>query len=110
VSCRRSSPAGTGPGRTGANPDRAGFLTDSSTFIVERGHPGNPRLLCRAGAALANPRHLLYRKEPTPGAATARLSGEFLRPQRGQQLTGRFFRGRDGDPPYIDATRGAAPA
>lgn len=62
-----------------------------------------------AGGTLANPYHLLYRKDPTPGAATARQFGEFLRSQRGQQLTGKFGRGHYGDPLYIDAAGSAAP-
>jgi tungstate transport system substrate-binding protein len=91
-----------------ANDRRAYFLTDSSTFIVERGGLPELRALYRGGAELANPYHVLYADPPTPGGDLARRFGDFILSQRGQELIGRFGRGRYGEPLYRDAARSTA--
>jgi tungstate transport system substrate-binding protein len=89
-----------------ADAGRAYFLTDSSTFIVE-----GPRLthlvrLYRGDSALANPYHVLYPAQSTPGAVTARRFGDFLLSDRGQELIGKYGRGRYGEPLYRNAGAG----
>lgn len=86
-----------------ADAERAYFLTDSSTFILERRGLRNLERLHRGGEALANPYHLLYASRPTAGAAMARRFGEFILSARGQELMRKFGRGRYGDPLYLDA-------
>ena len=86
-----------------ADTERAYFLTDSSTFILERRGLPNLTRLHRGDEALANPYHLLYPTRPTAGAAMARRFGEFILSARGQELMRKFGRGRYGDPLYLNA-------
>jgi tungstate transport system substrate-binding protein len=86
-----------------ADAERAYFLTDSSTFIVEG--PSLPHLkrLYRGDGALANPYHVLYPVQATPGSAIARRFGDFLLSARGQELMGKYGRGKHGEPLYRNA-------
>ena len=86
-----------------ANEERAYFLTDSSTFIAEKGNMPNLRLLFRGGEILSNPYHTLYLTDPTPGALTARKFGEFLASDRAQEAMRNFGRAQYGEPMYNDA-------
>jgi tungstate transport system substrate-binding protein len=86
-----------------ANDEHAYFLTDSSTFIIERGALPGLKLLYRGGKDLVNPYHVLYRSPPTAGADTARRFGDFVLSARGQELMRKFGTGRYGDPLYVDA-------
>lgn len=86
-----------------ADAERAYFLTDSSTFIVERGKLANLKLLYRGGKELANPYHVLYRTPPTAGADIARSFGDFILSTRGQELMRKFGTGRYGEPLYANA-------
>jgi tungstate transport system substrate-binding protein len=86
-----------------ANAARAYFLTDSSTFVVEGPNVPNLKRLYRGDAALANPYHTLYPADATPGAAVARQFGDFLLSTRGQDLIGKYGRGRHGEPLYRNA-------
>ena len=61
-----------------ANDEGAYFLTDSSTFIVERQNMPKLQKLFRGGALLANPYHTLYLAQPTSGAETAKKFGDYL--------------------------------
>jgi tungstate transport system substrate-binding protein len=86
-----------------ANAVRAYFLTDSSTFVVEGPKLPNLKRLYRGDAALANPYHTLYPADATPGAAVAKRFGDFLLSARGQELIGKYGRGRHGEPLYRNA-------
>lgn len=86
-----------------ANDEGAYFLTDSSTFIAERGNVPKLKLLFRGGEILANPYHTLYLADPTPGAATARKFGEFLASDKVQALMREFGKEKYGEPMYNDA-------
>ena len=86
-----------------ANAELAYFLTDSSTFLMQRSELPNLRVLFRGGKDLSNPYHTLYRTQPTPGAQTARGFGEFLLSERGQELMRKYGKGRHGEPLYLDA-------
>lgn len=86
-----------------AHDERAYFLTDSSTFIAEQRQMGQLKRLFRGGEVLANPYHTLYLSEPTPGAATARLFGEYLLSAPVQALLRSFGQAQHGEPMYFDA-------
>ncbi|HSN71448.1 MAG TPA: substrate-binding domain-containing protein [Steroidobacteraceae bacterium] len=86
-----------------ADRERAYFLTDSSTFIVERADLEYLVPLYRGDPVLANPYHTLYPKKATPGQGVAREFGEFLLSKRGQELMRKYGRGRYGEPLYRDA-------
>jgi tungstate transport system substrate-binding protein len=86
-----------------ANDEGAYFLTDSSTFIVERANMPRLQRLLRGGELLANPYHTLYLSEPTTGSATARRFGEWLGSEEVQALLRRFGQERHGEPMYNDA-------
>lgn len=90
-----------------AHDEGAYFLTDSSTFIVERANLPRLRVLMRGGEVLANPYHTLYLAEPTPGAATARRFGAYLLSDPVQALLREFGRERYGEPMYSDAATAA---
>jgi len=90
-----------------ADAEGAYFLTDSSTFIVERKSLANLKVLHRGDKELVNPYHLLYSKAPTAGAATARKFGEFILSERGQEVMGKYGKGRYGDPLYVNAAHTA---
>lgn len=86
-----------------ANDEGAYFLTDSSTFIVERRNMPKLKLVFRGGEILANPYHTLYLTDPTPGAVTARKFGEYLASERVQALMRDFGKEKYGEPMYNDA-------
>jgi tungstate transport system substrate-binding protein len=86
-----------------ANAEGAYFLTDSSTFIAERGSVPQLQRLFRGGELLANPYHTLYLTDPTPGAATAREFGDFLAGERAQAVMRDYGRARYGEPMYKDS-------
>ncbi len=86
-----------------ANDEGAYFLTDSSTFIVERRSTPRLKLLFRGGEILANPYHTLYLSEPTPGAPTARRFGDYLASDKVQALLREFGKDRYGEAMYNDA-------
>lgn len=90
-----------------AHDEGAYFLTDSSTFIVERRQLPRLRVLLRGGEILANPYHTLYLSEPTSGAATARRFGSYLASEPVQALLRTFGRDTHGEPMYIDAAAAA---
>lgn len=90
-----------------ANDEGAYFLTDSSTYIVERRNVPKLKRVFRGGELLANPYHTLYLTEPTPGAATARAFGAFLQSDAVQALLRDFGRERFGEPMYNDASTSA---
>ena len=86
-----------------ADAERAYFLTDSSTFILQRSELPNLKVLFRGGKDLSNPYHTLYRTQSTPGTQTRPAIGEFLLSERGQELMRKYGRGRHGEPLYLDA-------
>jgi len=86
-----------------ANATGAYFLTDSSSFIVQRNAVSGLKVLHRGGKELANPYHLLYAAPPTPGTEAARQFGAFILSGRGQELMGKFGNGRYGEPLYRNA-------
>jgi tungstate transport system substrate-binding protein len=87
-----------------ANDEGGYFLTDSSTFIVERRNMPKLKLLFRGGEMLLNPYHTLYPTQTTPGAATARQFGAYLATERAQALMRDFGRTQHGQAMYNDAT------
>jgi len=86
-----------------ANDEGAYFLTDSSTFIVERKNMPQLRMLFRGGPILANPYHTLYLSEPTEGASTAQKFGDYLASEKVQTLLRDFGRQQYGEAMYNDA-------
>jgi tungstate transport system substrate-binding protein len=86
-----------------ANDEGAYFLTDSSTFIVERKNMPKLQKLFRGGPILANPYHTLYLTEPTSGAATAKKFGEYLASEKVQALLRDFGKQQHGEAMYNDA-------
>lgn len=86
-----------------ANDEGAYFLTDSSTFIVERRNMPKLKMVFRGGEILANPYHTLYLTESTPGAATARKFGQYLASDKVQALMREFGKDKYGEPMYNDA-------
>jgi tungstate transport system substrate-binding protein len=86
-----------------ADAEGAYFLTDSSTFIANRGAVPNLKLLFRGGEMLMNPYHTLYLSDPTPGTPTARKFGEFLLSERGQALMRDFGNAAHSERMYNDA-------
>lgn len=86
-----------------ANDEGGYFLTDSSTYIAERRNMPNLKRVFRGGEMLANPYHTLYLTDPTPGAATARRFGQYLKSDKVQALLRDFGRDRHGEPMYNDA-------
>lgn len=86
-----------------ANDEGAYFLTDSSTFIVERKNMPQLRMLFRGGPILANPYHTLYLSDPTEGAATAQKFGDYLASEKVQALLRDFGRQQFGEAMYNDA-------
>jgi tungstate transport system substrate-binding protein len=90
-----------------AHDEGAYFLTDSSTYIVEKRNMPRLRRVFRGGEILANPYHTLYLSEPTSGAAAARRFGEYLLSDKVQALLRDFGRDRYGEPMYYDAASAA---
>lgn len=86
-----------------ANDEGAYFLTDSSTFIVERKNMPQLRMLFRGGPILANPYHTLYLSDPTEGAAAAQKFGDYLASEKVQALLRDFGRQQFGEAMYNDA-------
>jgi len=86
-----------------ANDEGAYFLTDSSTFIVERKNMPKLQKLFRGGPILANPYHTLYLTEPTSGAETAKKFGEYLASGKVQALLRDFGKQQHGEAMYNDA-------
>jgi tungstate transport system substrate-binding protein len=86
-----------------ANDEGAYFLTDSSTFIVERKNMPKLQKLFRGGPILANPYHTLYLTDPTSGAATAKKFGEYLASEKVQALLRDFGKQQHGEAMYNDA-------
>ena len=86
-----------------ANDEGAYFLTDSSTFIVERKNMPKLQKLFRGGPMLANPYHTLYLTEPTSGAETAKKFGEYLASEKVQALLRDFGKQQHGEAMYNDA-------
>jgi tungstate transport system substrate-binding protein len=86
-----------------ANDEGAYFLTDSSTYIVEKRNMPKLKRVFRGGELLANPYHTLFLTDPTPGAPTARRFGDFLFSDKVQALLRDFGRDRFGEPMYHDA-------
>jgi tungstate transport system substrate-binding protein len=86
-----------------ANDEGAYFLTDSSTFIVERKNMPKLQKLFRGGPILANPYHTLYLTEPTLGAATAKKFGDYLATEKVQALLRDFGKQQYGESMYNDA-------
>jgi len=86
-----------------AHEEGAYFLTDSSTFIVERASLPRLRVLQRGGVLLANPYHTLYLSEPTPGAVLARRFGNWLLSAPVQAMFRSFGLDRYGEAMYADA-------
>jgi tungstate transport system substrate-binding protein len=86
-----------------ANDEGAYFLTDSSTYIVEKRNMPKLKRVFRGGDILANPYHTLYLTDPTPGAATARRFGDYLFSDKVQALLRDFGRDRYAEPMYYDA-------
>ena len=86
-----------------ANDEGAYFLTDSSTFIVERKNMPKLKKLFAGGPILANPYHTLYLTEPTAGAQTARKFGEYLASEKVQALLSNFGKDQHGEAMYNNA-------
>ncbi len=86
-----------------ANDEGAYFLTDSSTFIVQRQNMPKLQKLFRGGALLANPYHTLYLAQPTPGAETAKKFGDYLASDKVQALLRDFGKQAHGEAMYKDA-------
>jgi tungstate transport system substrate-binding protein len=86
-----------------ANDEGAYFLTDSSTFIVERKNMPKLKKLFAGGLILANPYHTLYLIQPTAGAQTARKFGEYLASEKVQALLSNFGKDQHGEAMYNNA-------
>lgn len=86
-----------------ANDEGAYFLTDSSTFIVERQNMPKLKKLFAGGPILANPYHTLYLTEPTAGTQTARKFGEYLASEKVQALLSHFGKDQHGEAMYNNA-------
>lgn len=86
-----------------ANDEGAYFLTDSSTFIVERTNMPKLKKLFRGGPILANPYHTLYLTEPTAGADTAKKFGAYLASEKVQALLRDYGKQEHGEAMYNDA-------
>lgn len=86
-----------------ANDEGAYFLTDSSTFIVERKNMPKLQKLFSGGSILANPYHTLYLSEPTAGAETAKKFGDYLASEKVQALLREFGKQQHGEAMYNDA-------
>lgn len=86
-----------------AETEQGYFLTDSSTFIVERAKLPGLKLLYRGGDMLLNPYHTLWLSEPTPGTATAKRFAEFLYSAETQAMMAAFGKDKYGEAMYSDA-------
>jgi tungstate transport system substrate-binding protein len=86
-----------------ANDEGAYFLTDSSTFIVERKNMPKLQKLFRGGSILANPYHTLYLTDPTSGAETAKKFGDYLASEKVQTLLRDYGKQKHGEAMYYDA-------
>ncbi len=86
-----------------ADAEGAYFLSDSSTFVVERTNTPRLKVLFRGGGMLLNPYHALYLAEATPATPLARKFGEFVASDRGQAMIREFGRSRYGEAMYNDA-------
>lgn len=83
--------------------ERAYFLTDSSTFVVERANTPGLTILFRGGDILLNPYHTLWLTEPTAGTETAKRFAAFLYSEDAQKIMRDFGRDRYGEAMYNDA-------
>lgn len=80
------------------------FMTDSSTWVAERGNTPKLTVLFRGDKALVNTYHaLLAPAGATPGRETAARFVEFVASEPGQQIMRDFGRDRFGEALYQDA-------
>lgn len=86
-----------------ANAENAYFLTDSSTFIVERRNLPALKLLFRGGPLLMNPYHTLWLTEPTEGTPLAEKFAAYLLSPETQAIMRSFGQDRFGEAMYNDA-------
>lgn len=86
-----------------ADAEQGYFLTDSSTFIVERKNVPGLKLLFRGGDMLLNPYHTLWLTEPTAGTPTAKRFAEFLYGAETQGMMAAFGKEKYGEAMYSDA-------
>lgn len=85
-----------------ADAEEAYFLTDSSTFVAERGGLPKLKVLFRGGALMMNPYHTLWLKDPTPGTPMAELMSAHLQSEEVQGLMRHYGRDRYGEAMYND--------
>jgi len=87
-----------------ADTEKGYFMTDSSTWVVERQHMPNLKILYRGDKFLINTYHTLAQPEgATPGASTAARFIDFVTSEKGQKIMGNFGKDRYGEGLYNDA-------
>jgi len=87
-----------------ANAERGYFMTDSSTWIAERKHLRNLKVLFRGDPLMVNVYHALCQPpKATPGAALAMRFVTFFASETAQQILRDFGRDKYGQALYNDA-------
>jgi tungstate transport system substrate-binding protein len=87
-----------------ANEEKAYFMTDSSTWIMEKGNLPNLRVLFKGDKFLVNTYHALCQPErATPGADSAARFVEFVISEKGQDIIRSYGKEQYGQALYDDA-------
>ncbi|MBS1197167.1 MAG: ABC-type tungstate transport system, permease component [Proteobacteria bacterium] len=87
-----------------ANTERAYFMSDSSTWIMEKGVAPDLKILFRGDKALVNTYHALAAAPgATPGRETAVKFIAFVASEKGQKIIREYGRDRFGEALYNDA-------
>ena len=87
-----------------ANDEKAYFMTDSSTWIMEKGNLPNLRVLFKGDKFLVNTYHALCQPErATPGADSAARFVEFVISEKGQDIIRSYGKEQYGQALYDDA-------
>jgi len=87
-----------------ANDEKGYFMTDSSTWIMEKANLPELKVLFRGDKFLVNTYHALCQPpQATPGAALAAKFGEFLVSKQGQEIIRSYGKGEYGQSLYDDA-------
>jgi tungstate transport system substrate-binding protein len=86
------------------NDEKGYFMTDSSTWVAEKNHLANLKVLFRGDKLLVNVYHALCQPAgATPGAARAARFIEFVASPRGQEIIRGFGKAQYGEGLYNDA-------
>ena len=87
-----------------ANDEKAYFMTDSSTWIMEKGNLPNLKVLFKGDKFLVNTYHALCQPEKaTPGADLAARFVEFVSSEKGQNIIRGYGKEQYGQALYDDA-------